>query len=273
MGKSSAMRLVPRTDDSAKVSNAKSSADIRADLDALAAERQAAVEAVERLEATRNGILLLDDDAQAEAHDAEMARQRRAIERCDLKRPGMETALAEAEAREDAERREAARVEAEAAVQAVLADVDACYAKPAKKIAEFMARLERAEALARAAGVETIHHRHRFKPGFTEPDRTEPRVRFLDERGNVTDSRYGPMAATYAGLDAEGYRLNESGHRYPERRRTTVHETIPGREHAPVHAEYLAYAVRLPGFSLGDPDFWREHRSSEPAPASGKYLL
>src|SRR4051812_25013347 len=102
----------------------RNSAVIRADLEQLATARDAAVIRIAELEAQRPAVLLSDDDAAAEQHDTEIARQRRAIERADLRCPDLQRELAEAEAREEAERVAAQQAEATAAVDAVLGEVE-----------------------------------------------------------------------------------------------------------------------------------------------------
>jgi len=59
----------------------KSSIQLREDLAALDTERERNATRFLEMEAGRNAVLLMDDDAKAEAHDAEMQRVRRAIVR------------------------------------------------------------------------------------------------------------------------------------------------------------------------------------------------
>lgn len=226
---------------------------IGAEIARLVADRETARLALAVLEGERNAVLLTDDDAAAERHDAEMGKQRRAIERCDLRRPGLEQALADALAREEAERKAAQVAEAEAEISAVMADIAAEYMGPAGRIAAFLARYEAANAKARAAGVADIDRRIRFKAGSREPDREVDHRYFVDERGQLTTDPYPPMQ--YAREDDDGVRYNELGYAIPMRGRRWGKRTVKGAVIPQQGAPDLATVVNLPGAHLGEPDF------------------
>ncbi len=115
----------------------RSSTDLRADLVHLDADRAAAADRLSELEAGRDAVLLTDDDAKAEAHDAEMQRVRRAIERADLKRPGIVAAVEAAVAREEANAFARRQAEASAAVEAVIARLAKEYEAPPRSSPPF----------------------------------------------------------------------------------------------------------------------------------------
>ncbi|QEN87726.1 hypothetical protein FZC33_16000 [Labrys sp. KNU-23] len=122
----------------------RSSDKVRSDIGALTAQRAEAEKKLAELESARRSVLLQDDDTKAEAHDADMARQRRAIERANLKLIPLEEELTASAAFEDQERRLAKYTAA-----AKLADETAIFlSKEHRKIRERI--LDLIETLAKA---------------------------------------------------------------------------------------------------------------------------
>jgi hypothetical protein len=236
-----------------------SSETCKANLATLDQEHSNAVTALAALEAGRKDVLLSGDDAAAERHDAETARQRRAIERCDLKRPGAIQAVAEAEQREEQERRERQQAEARAVVAAVIAEVQTGYAEPARIIAQFMRRWAEASEQARRAGVAgPDSHTRLLSPEQRIPARTasEPYACFLDENGNETQQEY---PADEEGRYPDSRGIYPSG-REAKRRQRVTRERVTVTEPAKVIPEQrlpaLVTAVALPGITKADEPFW-----------------
>ena len=230
---------------------------IRSDLEQLAVARDAAVIRLAELEAQLADILLTDDDAAAERHDAEIARQRRAIERADLKRPALECELVDAERREQAERQAVQQAQANAAVEAVLAEIEAEYNEPARRIAAFLDRWNAAANLAQAAGVPGPDRRLRAIPGDYEPERIETYTVWIDPNSvehaskpqpavSVQDSRTGQLVAE---------NINEQ-HWLDGWRQEQGTRTIPSKRYPDTNLGSLAAAVRLPGAAVCDPGIW-----------------
>lgn len=166
----------------------RSSNDLRADLTDLDAVREASVAHLTELEVSRDSVLLTDDDARAEAHDAEMQRIRRAIERADLKRPGLVAAIEAAVSRETAEAKARQQVEARESVTALIARVHKEYEEPATIISAFLSDWKRVSELARAAGVEGPDRLLRERdPQMIEPEGEDVYLAYIDEHGRETD--------------------------------------------------------------------------------------
>ena len=227
---------------------ARSSADLRADLAQLDADRAAAADRLAMLEAGRDAVLLTDDDAKAEAHDAEIQRTRRAIERADLKRPGVVEAIAAADAREAADAFARQQAEARAAVEAVIDRLAKEYEAPAKAIAAFLADWQRADEMARAAKVPGPDAQVRERaPEMIAPAGEDVILVYIDEQGRDTDQPFRP--GSY-GLRPD---LTPDAPTRPQRRRTRER---PAKYDAGVYLGSLAGRANLPPARVGSAPPW-----------------
>jgi hypothetical protein len=228
----------------------RSSPAIRADLDALADERESAVAELQGLEAGRPNVLLGGDDDAAEAHDAKIRKQRRIIERADLRGPILADELREAEERKEAERVAQKQAEAEAAIRAVIAEIGT-YEGAARQVADFAKKWGEAEALAFEAKVPSLHHRLRVKAGKFEPEHEATVTTYIDESGVNTHSPYPP--GSYR-VDEGGRYLDRTGNPLPERSKRTSTVLVPAKREPDLEAAY--FSVSLPGVRFDDPPFW-----------------
>ncbi|KQS59501.1 hypothetical protein ASG32_31365 [Methylobacterium sp. Leaf361] len=238
------------------------SADLRADLAHLDTDRGAAADRLAELEAGRNAVLLTDDDAKAEAHDAEMQRVRRAIERADLKRPGIVAAIEAAVAREEADAYARRQAEASAAVEAVIARLAKEYEAPAKIIAAFLADWQRAAELAEAAKVPGPDALVRERPPqMIAPAGEDVFLVYIDEQGRDTDQPYPPGAYT-PGM--------------PTRRQQRRTRERPARYDTGIYLGALAGRANLPAARVGEAAPWEGAdlalKSDLPQPHTRRFL-
>lgn len=237
----STLRRAPRSAE-ASTEVARSSAELRADLARLDAERSGGVDRLAELEASRDAVLLTDDDAKAEAHDAEMQRVRRAIERADLKRPGLVAAIETAQAREEADAFARQQAEATAAVEAVIARLAKEYEAPARIIAAFLADWQRAADLARAAKVPGPDALVRERPPqMIAPAGEDVFLVYVDEQGRDSDQPYP------AGHYSPGMPTRQQRRRTRER---------PARYDDGVYLGALAGRANLPAARIGQDAPW-----------------
>ncbi|AWI89225.1 hypothetical protein C0214_13725 [Methylobacterium sp. DM1] len=226
----------------------KSSIQLREDLAALDDEREQNATRFLEMEAGRNAVLLTDDDAEAEAHDAEMQRVRRAIERLDFKRPALVQAVAQAEEREAAEARARQQAEAQTEVERILARLAKEYEAPAGIIAAFLADWKRVDDLATAAGIDGPDRVARQRdPAIIEPEREERYAVYFDEQGRETDAPYSP------GMSLTG--PDGAPDRQPRRREMRT-RTRPAQHDSGVYLGCLANRTNLPPARVGRPAPW-----------------
>lgn len=241
-----------------RVATAPTSAAIRVDLDALDRERETASTELARLRAGRDAVLLSGDDVAAERHDAEIARQGRAIERCDLRRPSLVADLEAAETREREEARARQQEEARAEVDRVIGRLGSEYEVPAKLIATFLADWQRVEALAKAAGVDGPDRLTRERdPVVIDPAGEDVRLVYIDEQGRDSDQPYPP--GTYV-LNAEGYPIEDrSGYAprvLPTRRQERRAFPRAARYDRGIYLGSLAASTNLPPARVGAEAPW-----------------
>jgi len=230
------------------VTGGKSSIQLREDLAALDTERERNATRIVEMGVGRNAVLLTDDDAEAEAHDAEMQRVRRAIERFDLKRPALVQAVAQAEEREAAELRARQQAEARTEVEHILARLAEEYEAPAGIIAAFLADWKRVDDLATAAGIDGPDRVARQRdPAIIEPEREERYAVYFDEQGRETDAPY-PPGMSLTGPDGTPDR--------PTRRREMRTRTRPAQQDSGVYLGCLANRTNLPPARVGQPAPW-----------------
>jgi hypothetical protein len=180
----------------------RSSTEIRADIDTLKKERASAEARLGELEATYNDVLLNGTDKEAEKHEAESAKQRRAVQRADLRLPPLEDELQDALEREERERFAEQQERARKAVQDIIARAETEYAVPAAKIASFLKDWEAATDLAEAAKIDPPNSVLRCRPArMGEPTTQEVvvytnRFRHVSERLPPADDPNGPWEAS-----------------------------------------------------------------------------
>lgn len=226
----------------------KSSEQLREELARLDADRAANIEKLDRLDDERTAVLLTDDDAKAEQHDAEAQRTRRAIERADLKRPAAVEAIAAAEERERLEARAIQQAEARSKVQAVLKRLDDEYGAPAKQIAAFLADWKEASEAARKADVDGPDTLAREQaPQLISEAGEDVHLVYIDEQGNDTDVPFPP--GSYE-ADPEGKPIVK--HRRQARRTTPR----PAKYSDGIYPGPLAGHVNLPQARAGQQIIW-----------------
>jgi hypothetical protein len=236
---------------------------LRGDLDRLDQDRAAAVAELALLQRTRKDVLLSGDDAAAERHDSDMARQRRAIERADLRRPGVVDALDEAEQREEAERVAKIKNDANRTVSAFLKTVEERYRKPALELVAFLQEWQQVSGIAKEAGVPGPNAILRTCDRvLLKPERVEQESYFVfvDENGVETGNEW--PAGSYQEINGQRHLIGTSGrpsaipaqpHRRVEKTRTVRR---PAEWQEATHIQDLAYAVKLPNLQLGEPFIW-----------------
>jgi hypothetical protein len=254
---------VPRIVEAPSTPAPATSATLRADLDRLDQDRAAAVADLARLEGSRRDVLLSGDDAAAERHDAEMARQRRAIERADLRRPGIVDALDGAEQREEAERITKIKNDANGIVSAFLKTAEERYRKPALELVAFLQEWQRVSAIAKEAGVPGPNAILRTCDRvLLKPERVEEESYFVfvDENGVEMGNEW--PAGSYREINGQRHLIGTSGrpsaipaqpHRKVEKTRTVRR---PAEWQEATYTQDLAYAVKLPNLQLGEPFIW-----------------
>lgn len=241
-----------------RVATAPTSATIRVDLDTLDRDRETAADELACLRAGRDAVLLTGDDAAAERHDAEIARQGRAIERCDLRRPGLVADLEAAAAREREEARARQQDEARAEVERVIGRLGSEYEVPAKLIATFLADWQRACVVADAAGVPgpDVVARERA-PQIVEPAGEEVFLVYIDENGRDSDQ---PHPAGSYQTDARGSYVEPDGRggTRPIRSRRQERRTRPraARYDGGIYLGSLAASTNLPAARAGAEAPW-----------------
>jgi len=203
----------------------RSSSEVRAAIEKLAAETDQAkhqlAEHAKTWEAT-----LLADDAVAEAHEAETARLRRAIARGELVQQQLATELSQVLAGEEVAEREAFRNKAAASVREVTSDAAVSqYIAAAEQIAGFLTKWNAATQAAEAARIPTPNTILRTRRGHIEQDRKILSPVTTDELGRTRDA-------------------------------LSVVEVIPGERHPDVTLPELSNLVRLPGISGDGISFW-----------------
>lgn len=201
----------------------RSSSEVRAAIEKLAAETEQAKRQLSEHAKTWEAALLADD-AVAEAHEAETARLRRAIARGELVQQQLATELNLALASEEAARLVAKKAAAEKAVQSVLASVHD-YVAAATTIAGFLERWRTASLAAMDAGIPTPNRRLRVRKGRVDGDR-----RVLDV--SIRDEMAGPREVA------------------------NVAATFPGARHPDVELPDLSTLVKLPGLSADGGNYW-----------------
>ena len=216
----------------------RSSAEVRADIETLKKERTAAETRLAELEATYNDVLLNGTDKEAEKHEAETAKQRRAIQRADLRLPPLEEELQDALEREERERFAAQQERARKAVRDVIARAEAEYADPAGKIAAFLADWEAATKLAQEARTDTPNEALRCRQSKMGEATTQDYVVYVNkfnherETAPAADDPNGPWRAKI-------------------RTRVIPPKMIPGD-----YQKDLTTTVSLPGLKLDDRPYW-----------------
>ena len=258
-------RRVPRLVDttSEDIATERASAGLRSDLARLDADRIAAANRLDELEAGRDAVLLTDDDEKAEAHDAEMQRVRRAIERSDLKRPGVVTAIEAAVAREEADAFARKQAEASAAVEAVIGRLGKEYEAPARIIAALMVDWQAAAELAEAAKVPGPDALVRVRaPQMIAPASEDVFFVYIDEHGRETDQPYPP------GIQSPDM---------PTRQRRARTRERPARYDDGVYLGLLSGRVNLPPARVEQDAPWSGAdlmlRSDVPEPHTRRFLI
>lgn len=260
---------------------APTSASLRADLARLDAERAEAERRLEEMTQARSGILLTGDDDQADAHDQEMARVRRTVERADLRRPSMVETIAAVEKQERDEATAKLQADARALVNEVITDLQPRYRALADELAGLLARWTEAAAIARAAGVETpddlVRKRERrlIQAAYAAE---ETYTVYVDADGMETNQRFPPGSYDPSGDPSPDQRTAELPYRmrchgHSRRERVEAHASRTKTRIIQVPAKYedgfdlgpLAAVVRLPGLTMGEADFWPRSDSSKPA--------
>ena len=240
----------------------RTSAAVQADIDALKDERLRAERRIEELDAGWEDVLLNGTDAQAEQHQAERAKQERAIARVVLKLPPLEEELLTAREHEEAERKAKQQADATKLVNAAIADAEIeRYYEAAGVIKAFLEKWQAATEAAEAAGVETPRDRIRCKPGFTEPDREESYTVYFDQYGNETNAPY--PAGTYSRTDEDGVKYDLAGHPVPPHRSERRTRIVKGTRHPAVYLPDLPGIVNLPGVRFDDDAVWHASKLTE----------
>lgn len=180
-------RMVPRRP--VQAPPARTSAHVRADLDAVGNEASSAGAEIARLSGLTRDILRSGDDGAHERHEAEIARLQRVTARAEQRREDLTAELRIHEAREAEAAQAGQRERAEAAVKAVVGRIGEGYAEPAAVIATFLAEWSQAERLAKAAGVPgpaMASGRNATRTAITSPEHQEPFQAYLGEDGEVS---------------------------------------------------------------------------------------
>jgi hypothetical protein len=226
---------------------------IAADIDGVEVDRAAAAGRLEQLQTEWNAVLLAGDDKRAERHEAAMAKERRAVQRFDLRIPILKEELAAGLAAEQAAALAERQAAAKQQVDALIARASE-YRDAAKTIARFLSDWKEVTDMASTAGVSTPHEHLRFEPGAVIPAHQIEEHVYLDEAGSETSS---PFAAGSYRLDAEGRRLDRLGQPLAERKQRKKVRTVPERQQPSRNLPQLPATVALPALALGEPDFWK----------------
>lgn len=241
----------------------RASAVVEAEIKALDAARSEAEQHLDELETGYAAMLLRDSESEAEEHDRRIAKERRAISRCDLRRPPLEVELSSALSREDAARRAVAAAEAVALRDKFLATLDEGYRLPAARIAKFLLEWDAVQRECSAANIESPAGLLRWRPGRIEPDRVETYEVYVDESGADSLNEFPPGVHTTGpnGPLLDGLPLAQF-----KRATRTRERTVKGRTIDEFFMTRLRDVVMLPALGLGEVGFWPPHSPARRQP-------
>ncbi|HYD65727.1 hypothetical protein [Azospirillum sp.] len=228
----------------------KSSAELTADRERVAAELAATEARLGELQKKRPAILKSFDDAAAESHDREIGVAQRQVDRLIVVLDELEKLIGKAQIREEGNRLDKLEADTKAAVQDVLKDLREVYAPAAKQIAGFLEKWRRVQEMAMRNSKE-LFAAGRPYPGTPEGSaRIEPQ-KVIPER-EETETVDGGYEYEY---DDQGLvvRTKHRGLRTITRR--IPEERISGRCLPP-----LADTVVLPPPRFDDAPIWPPRR-------------
>ncbi|MDB5534326.1 MAG: hypothetical protein JWO28_2641 [Hyphomicrobiales bacterium] len=234
----------------------RSAASISAEIGRLSADLTAGNARLAELTGAYDAAILAGD-AEAQANEAETTATRRGVRRAELLIADLREELVVATRREADEMAQSKRDAANAAVAALLADMDKGYRVPARIIANFMQKYDEVTAQALDAGVPTPHALTRFKAGNVEPAHDRQVEVYIDEAGFETSNAFPP--GDYR-LDREGRKLDPRSPRLdrlmPERQKRVKTVHVEARRHPDRQLAGLVGMVSLPAATLDDETYW-----------------